>query len=266
MQDLAQQGGSKLLGYVLDLRNDPGGKFDAAVQVADDFLDKGDIAIVKGRTADTTKHIAATPGDITNGLPMVALVNGGTASEAELVAGALQDDHRAVLVGTKTFGLSAIATLIPLNGNGAIKLTTARFQTPSGRPIQGKGLDPDVVVAPVKLEKIAQGFGRFEADLPELPLKNTRTRSRQPMRRRRHPAPTPPIRPRNRARRLRRLRRPKHRPNRPRSTIPARQLPLAISAARRTSSSPRHSTCCAAWPWSPPATGSSVTNERLPWA
>ena len=172
VQNLTQQAGNKLIGFVLDLRNDPGGNFDVAVQAADDFLDKGDIAIVKGRKSDSSKHIAATPGDITNGLPLVALVNGGTASEAELVAGALQDDHRAVLVGTKTFGESAIATLIPLNGNGAIKLTTARFQTPNGRAIQGKGLDPDVVVAPVKLERIAQGFGRREADLPGA-LKNT---------------------------------------------------------------------------------------------
>jgi carboxyl-terminal processing protease len=171
-QDLAQRAGGKLIGYVLDLRNDPGGNFDVAVQAADDFLDKGDIAIVKGHKGDNAKHIAATPGDITNGLPIVVLVNGGTASEAELVAGALQDNHRAVLVGTKTYGQSAIATLIPLNGNGAIKLTTARFVTPSGRTIQGKGLDPDVVVAPVKLERLAQGFGRREADLRGA-LKNT---------------------------------------------------------------------------------------------
>jgi carboxyl-terminal processing protease len=172
VQNLTQQAGGKLIGFVLDLRNNPGGNFDVAVQAADDFLDKGDVALVQGHKGDSAKHIPATPGDVTNGLPMVALVNGGTASEAELVAGALQDNHRAVLVGTKTFGESAIETLIPLNGNGAIKLTTARFETPSGRAIQGKGLDPDVVVAPVKLEKIAQGFGRREADLRGA-LKNT---------------------------------------------------------------------------------------------
>ncbi|HWB51173.1 MAG TPA: S41 family peptidase [Stellaceae bacterium] len=171
IQDLTQRAGSKLIGLVLDLRNSPGGDFDVAVQVADDFLDKGDIAIVKGRKGDS-RHVAATPGDITNGLPVVALVNGGTANEAELVAGALQDNHRGVLVGTKTFGQSGITTVIPLNGNGAIRLTTARFLTPSGRTIQGKGLDPDVVVAPVKLERIAQGFGRREADLRGA-LKNT---------------------------------------------------------------------------------------------
>jgi carboxyl-terminal processing protease len=172
VQNLAQQSSNKLIGYVIDLRNNPGGNFDVAVKAADDFIDKGDITVIKGRKGVSDKHIAATPGDITNGLPLVALVNGGTASEAELVAGALQDDHRAVLVGSKTFGESAIETLIPLDGNGAIKLTTARFETPSGRVIQGKGLDPDVAVAPVKLERIAQGFGRREADLPGA-LKNT---------------------------------------------------------------------------------------------
>jgi carboxyl-terminal processing protease len=172
VQELQQQAGSKLVGYVLDLRNNPGGDFDVAVSVADDFIDKGDIAVVKGHKTENTKHIAATPGDLSNGLPIVALVNGGTASEAELVVGALQDNHRAVLVGSKTFGVSAIETLIPLNGNGAIKLTTARFLTPTGRSIQGKGLDPDLAVAPVKLERIAQGFGRREVDLRGA-LKNT---------------------------------------------------------------------------------------------
>lgn len=172
VQNLAQQAGNKLIGYVIDLRNNPGGNFDVAVKTADDFIDKGDIAVIKGRKGVPDKHIAATPGDVTNGLPLVVLVNGGTASEAELIAGALQDNHRAVLVGSKTFGESAIETLIPLNGNGAIKLTTARFETPSARVIQGKGLDPDVAVAPVKLERIAQGFGRREADLPGA-LKNT---------------------------------------------------------------------------------------------
>jgi len=172
IQDLTQRAGKKLIGFVLDLRNDPGGNFDAAVAVADDFIDKGDIAVIRGRKDDSTKHIPATPGDLANGLPLVALINGGTAREAELVAGALQDNHRAILVGTKSFGESSIETLIPLNGNGAIRLTTARFETPSGRAIQGKGLDPDLVVAPLKLERLAQGMNRREADLRGA-LKNT---------------------------------------------------------------------------------------------
>jgi carboxyl-terminal processing protease len=165
VKDLRQQAGNKLIGFILDLRNNPGGSFDAAVAAADAFIDKGDIVIVKSRKPDSAKRIAATPGDLANGLSIVALVNGGTAREAELVAGALQDSHRAVLLGSKTFGESAIETLIPLNGNGAIRLTTARFETPSGRPIQGKGLDPDLVVSPLKLEKYAQAEHRHEADL-----------------------------------------------------------------------------------------------------
>ena len=172
VQGIEQQAGKKLIGFVLDLRNNPGGDFDVAVTAADDFLDKGDIAIVKGRTADTTKHIAATPGDLANGLPIVALVNGGTGRGAELVAGALQDNRRAILVGTKTFGESSIETLIPLNGSGAIRLTTARFETPSGHVIQGKGIDPDLTVVPMKLERLASGFNRREADLRGA-LKNT---------------------------------------------------------------------------------------------
>jgi len=165
VKDLRTQAGNKLIGLIVDLRNNPGGSFDAAVAAADAFIDKGDITIVKSRKADSAKHIAATPGDIANGQPIVALVNGGTAREAELVAGALQDGKRAVLLGSKTFGEAAIETLIPLNGNGAIRLTTARFVTPSGRAIQGKGLDPDLAVSPLKLEKVAQADRRREADL-----------------------------------------------------------------------------------------------------
>ncbi len=165
VKDLRQQAGNKLSGFIIDLRNNPGGSFDAAVAAADAFIDKGDITVIKSRKPDSAKKIAATPGDVANGQPIVALVNGGTAREAELVAGALQDSKRAVLLGSKTFGESAIETLIPLNGNGAIRLTTARFETPSGRPIQGKGLDPDLSVSPLKLEKVAQVDRRREADL-----------------------------------------------------------------------------------------------------
>jgi carboxyl-terminal processing protease len=167
IQDIRQKTGNKLIGYILDLRDNPGGNFDVAVTTADDFLDKGDIAVVKSRNPDLLKRISATPGDLANGLPIVALVNGGTARGAELVAGALQDNHRAVLLGTKTFGESAIVTLIPLPGNnGAIRLTTARFQTPSGRVIQGMGLDPDLDVSSVKLHEFAEEDRQHEADLP----------------------------------------------------------------------------------------------------
>lgn len=166
VKDLRQQAGGKLIGFILDLRNNPGGNFDAAIKCADDFVSKGDIALVKSRQTDQVKHIAATSGDIANGQPMVALVNSGTASEAELVAGALQDNKRAVLLGSKTFGESAIETLIPLDGNGAIRLTTARFLTPGGHEIQTKGLVPDLTVSPLKLERVVESDGLREVDLP----------------------------------------------------------------------------------------------------
>jgi carboxyl-terminal processing protease len=172
VQDLRQRIANKLIGFILDLRNNPGGSFDSAVAVADAFIDNGDIVVVKGRKPAGTKRIGATPGDVAQGLPIVALINGGTAREAELVAGGLQDNRRAVLLGTKTFGESSIESLIPLPGNGAIRLTTARFMTPTGRKIQGKGLDPDLVVMPLKLAKLAQGDRRREADLRGA-LKNT---------------------------------------------------------------------------------------------
>jgi carboxyl-terminal processing protease len=165
VKELRQQAGNKLIGFVLDLRNNPGGNFDNAVKAADAFIDKGDITVVKSRKAEAAKRVPATPGDAANAMPIVALVNGGTAREAELVAGALQDSKRAVLLGTKSFGESGIETLIPLNGNGAIRLTTARFLTPSGRAIHGKGLEPDLSVSPLKLEKMAQSDRRREADL-----------------------------------------------------------------------------------------------------
>jgi len=165
VKNVRQQAGNKLIGFIVDLRNNPGGNFDAAVAVADAFIDKGDIAVIKSRKQDNAKHIAATPGDVANGLPIVALVNAGTAREAELVSGALQDNKRAVLLGTKTYGEAAIETTIPLNGNGAIKLTTARYLTPSGRTIHTKGLEPDLNVSPLKLEKVAQADRRREADL-----------------------------------------------------------------------------------------------------
>ena len=166
VQDIRQRAGNKLIGFVLDLRNNPGGSFDAAVAIADALIDKGDIAVVKGRKPAAAKRISATPGDLAKGLPLVVLINGGTAREAELVVGALQDNRRAVTLGSKSFGESAIESLIPLGNGGAIRLTTARFTTPNGREIQGKGLEPDLGVSPLKLAKLGHGEGRHEADLP----------------------------------------------------------------------------------------------------
>ena len=173
VQDVRQKIGNKLIGLILDLRNNPGGVFDDAVAVAGVFIDKGDIVVVKGRKPSSLKRISAGAlGDLANGLPLVALVNGGTAREAELVAGALQDNHRAVLLGSKTFGESSIETVIPVPGNGAIRLTTARFMTPTGRQIQGKGIEPDLAVMPLKLERLGQLDRYREVDLRGA-LKNT---------------------------------------------------------------------------------------------
>jgi carboxyl-terminal processing protease len=141
----AQVGPDKLKGYVIDLRNDPGGRLEDAVSVADSFLENGEIVAIRGRNADDTRHINATPGDLINGKPLIVLINAGSASATEVVAGALQDGRRATLVGTRTFGQGSVGTLIPLGAdNGAIHLTTGHFVTPAGHVIDTKGIAPDV--------------------------------------------------------------------------------------------------------------------------
>jgi carboxyl-terminal processing protease len=152
MKNLKDQGGNKLTGIVLDLRNNPGGLLDQAVAVSDAFLEKGEIVSTRGRRADDAQRYNAHPGDITGGLPMVVLINGGSASASEIVAGALQDHHRAILLGTRSFGKGSVQTIIPLPGHGAMRLTTARYYTPSGRSIQAKGIDPDILVEAAKIE------------------------------------------------------------------------------------------------------------------
>ena len=144
IKGLKRQIGPKLKGYIIDLRNDPGGLLDQAIGVADAFLDQGTIVITKGR--EEMQRSDASPGDITDGKKLVVLINGGSASAAEIVAGALQDHHRATLVGTRSFGKGSVQTIIPLGSNGALMLTTARYYTPSGRSIQAKGIEPDAVV------------------------------------------------------------------------------------------------------------------------
>jgi carboxyl-terminal processing protease len=153
MKNLKQQAGNKLIGVVLDLRNNPGGLLDQAVAVADAFLDKGEIVSTRGRRSEDAQRYNARPGDIAAGLPMAVLINGGSASASEIVAGALQDHHRAILLGTKSFGKGSVQTIIPLPGHGAMRLTTARYYTPSGRSIQARGIDPDIVVEAAKIEK-----------------------------------------------------------------------------------------------------------------
>jgi carboxyl-terminal processing protease len=137
----------KLKGYILDLRNNPGGLLDQAISVSDAFLEKGEIVSTRGRNPEETQRFNARPGDLTKSKPLIVLINGGSASASEIVAGALQDHKRATLVGTRSFGKGSVQTIIPLGtGNGALRLTTARYFTPSGRSIQAKGIVPDIEV------------------------------------------------------------------------------------------------------------------------
>lgn len=157
-----------LKGLVLDLRNNPGGLLTAAVDVSDEFLQKGTIVSIKGRDPDSNRSFDATPGDLLDGKPLVVLINGGSASAAEIVAGALQDQKRGILLGEKSFGKGSVQTILPLQNDSAIKITTARYFTPSGRSIQAEGIVPDIAVEPVKISKLDPsevGEGVHEADL-----------------------------------------------------------------------------------------------------
>ncbi|HEV7458829.1 MAG TPA: S41 family peptidase [Roseococcus sp.] len=147
LSTLRQQAGNNLRGLILDLRNNPGGLLDQAVQVTDSFLDQGEIVSTRARRPEDAQRWNARSGDIANGLPMVVLINGGSASASEIVAGALQDHRRAVILGVRSFGKGSVQTVMPLGGNnGAIRITTARYYTPSGRSIQATGIEPDVEV------------------------------------------------------------------------------------------------------------------------
>lgn len=163
-QDLKQKAGGTLRGIILDLRNNPGGLLDQAVAVSNDFVEQGEIVSTRSRHPEESQRWNAKAADITNGLPVVVLINGGSASASEIVAGALQDHRRAVLVGTRSFGKGSVQTVMPLPGNGAMRLTTARYYTPSGRSIQGLGITPDVEVAASRTEVPHFGPER-EADL-----------------------------------------------------------------------------------------------------
>ena len=165
LKRLKEQAKGKLIGIVLDLRNNPGGLLDQAVAVADAFLDKGEIVSTRGRHEEDAQRYNARAGDIADGLPIVVLINGGSASASEIVAGALQDHRRAILLGTKSFGKGSVQTIIPVPGHGAIRLTTARYFTPSGRSIQALGIEPDIVVQQAKVEIIEPQRRIGEADL-----------------------------------------------------------------------------------------------------
>ena len=165
VEKIRDQLGGNLKGYVLDLRNNPGGLLQQSVSVSDAFLERGEIVSTRSRRPDDAQRFNAKGGDLAKGLPIVVLVNGGSASASEIVAGALQDHHRAIVMGTKSFGKGSVQTIIPLAGHGAIRLTTARYYTPSGRSIQAKGIEPDINVPQSKVEAIESAPGRSEADL-----------------------------------------------------------------------------------------------------
>lgn len=154
-----------LKGIVLDLRNNPGGLLDQAISVTSAFLNQGEIVSTRGRLPESTKRYNASGGDMTGGLPIVVLINGGSASASEIVAGALQDHKRAIVMGTKSFGKGSVQTVIPLPQGSAMRLTTSRYYTPSGNSIQAKGITPDIIVEPAKIEFIKPGKSEGEAKL-----------------------------------------------------------------------------------------------------
>jgi carboxyl-terminal processing protease len=158
----------RLKGYIIDLRNNPGGLLDQAVRVAGAFLTSGEIVSIRGRDASEVQHFNAAPGDLIDGKPLIVLINGGSASASEIVAGALQDQKRATIIGTRTFGKASVQTIIPLGqGNGALRLTTARYYTPSGRSLQAQGVAPDIeVLQDVPKEAADREQLRSEANLP----------------------------------------------------------------------------------------------------
>ncbi|MBW7922922.1 MAG: S41 family peptidase [Rubellimicrobium sp.] len=167
----AAGGIDKVNGIVLDLRNNPGGLLNQAVMVSDAFLDAGEIVSTRGRDNVVSDRFNATPGDLAQGLPMVVLVNGGSASASEIVAGALQDHHRGVVVGTQSFGKGSVQTLMPLQGDAAMRLTTALYYTPSGRSIQALGISPDIVVPQPLPVRDGDGSGVVEERVHEADLR-----------------------------------------------------------------------------------------------
>ena len=165
LEGLETELGDKMKGVVLDLRNNPGGLLEQAVQVADVFLDRGEIVSTRGRRPDSIQRFNSRQGDLLEGRPMVVLINGGSASASEIVAGALQDHDRAIVMGTPSFGKGSVQTIMPLPGHGAIRLTTARYFTPAGTSIQAKGITPDIEVRQSRVEVIDDDAARREADL-----------------------------------------------------------------------------------------------------
>ncbi len=165
MKKLKEELGDEMIGVVLDLRRNPGGLLDQAVKVSDAFLDRGEIVSTRGRESDDAQRFNAKKGDLAEGLPMVVLINRGSASASEIVAGALQDHKRAVIMGTESFGKGSVQTIMPIAGHGALRLTTAAYFTPSGRSIQKTGITPDILVEQAQIQEAAAASGVRERDL-----------------------------------------------------------------------------------------------------
>ena len=165
MKKLKEEIGKDITGVILDLRNNPGGLLTQAVAVSDAFLNRGEIVSTRGRKKRGQQKFNATSGDISDGLPVVILINGGSASASEIVAGALQDHKRAIIMGTTSFGKGSVQTIIPVQKNSAMRLTTARYYTPSGNSIQAKGIVPDIIVKQAKIEELEPFSNRKESDL-----------------------------------------------------------------------------------------------------
>ena len=165
MKKLKEELGDEMIGVVLDLRRNPGGLLDQAVKVSDAFLDRGEIVSTRGRESDDAQRFNAKKGDLAEGLPMVVLINRGSASASEIVAGALQDHKRAVIMGTESFGKGSVQTIMPIAGHGALRLTTAAYFTPSGRSIQKTGITPDIRVEQAQIQEAAAASGVRERDL-----------------------------------------------------------------------------------------------------
>ena len=162
IDDIFKSEGENLKGFILDLRNNPGGLLSEAISVSDAFLEEGEIVSTRGREDSQTQHAYARPGDIARGMPLIVLINSGSASASEIVAGALKDHKRAILMGTRSFGKGSVQSIIPMPGHGAIRLTTARYYTPSGVSIQAKGISPDIEVELARIEKLDGGRYREE--------------------------------------------------------------------------------------------------------
>ena len=173
---ITKEEGENLKGFILDLRNNPGGLLSEAISVSDAFLEGGEIVSTRGREDSQTQHAYARPGDIAAGMPLIVLINSGSASASEIVAGALKDHKRAILMGTRSFGKGSVQSIIPMPGHGAIRLTTARYYTPSGVSIQAKGISPDIEVELARIEKLDAGRYR-EEDLQGALDSNTETKA-----------------------------------------------------------------------------------------